>query len=459
MREPAAAFSPLPLRARSVVELLDTSVKVYKQYFWVLLAWSALINLLSVLTSCVWFLATPIFLGVAACCVAAAVRGQNVSFKQCWQFAQSRFGGMLGWYLLTMLIIFAVMFVLSALSIGAGVYLFAFFSSATSTTQGVSATVYFVSVAVILSIVSIGLFTWGHIAPVVVCMEENNPNKSILRRSWDLMQGNWMRATSLMTILTLAAFALWAMFLAAGALVMGFDKVQQAFSGAYSPGFWTIFGVIMSSYLLVFTLFMPAFLLAIVLFYLDIRVRKDALDLEWTTHVTAPPASQNAPLAPTISAPVSPANAPIGAAIPIGFENVAPSVPAAPLQTAPTTPMQPPPVVPSANIFEIPPAAPQPDASPWSQAVENADEETKPSETVAAWQSLIEEPTPVVPASNTAEVNEITCPACGKKSPANYLFCMGCGQSLSGAANPTTNTIPQAPPDTSSNAPSNALRW
>ena len=293
MREPASAFTPLPLRARSVLELLDTSLKVYKQYFWVLLAWSALVNILGVLASLVCsgfgsFLFTPIFLGVVACCVAAAVRGQNLTFNQGWQFAQARFGGMLGWFLITMLISIVAIGVLCVLAFALGALLAPLISGSNPTIEAVLATTYIVAVSVVISIVSVALITWAHMAPLVVCMEENNTEKKILPRSWDLMQGHWMRATSLMTILSLAGFALMIIIWAAGGLLIGLDNVRQAFEGSFSSSFWLVMVVMMSSYILVFMLFTPAFLIAIVLFYLDIRIRKDALDLEWTTHATAP---------------------------------------------------------------------------------------------------------------------------------------------------------------------------
>src|SRR5215216_4333631 len=96
-------FTPLPLSARNVLELIDTSLKVYKQYFLVLLGWSALLHLVSLgvarlpgVGGLLAFSLTPLQIAVAACSVAAAVRGQDVSFGQCWEFAKARYPGMIG---------------------------------------------------------------------------------------------------------------------------------------------------------------------------------------------------------------------------------------------------------------------------------------------------------------------------------------------------------------------------
>ena len=437
MREPAPAFTPLPLRARSVLELLDTSLKVYKQYFWVLMGWSAVVNIVGALASttcgsCGMVILTPIFLGVAACCVSAAVRGQNVTFGQCWQFAQARFGGMLGWYLLTMLIATVVICLVSGVFFGIGLAAAPAFSNLDSVSQGILITIYIIVATVVISLVSVALLTWAHIAPLVTCMEENNPDKKILPRSWELMSGHWGRGISLMSILSLAALALIVIIYAAAALIIGLDTVVGAFEGDLTPSFWVILVVMVVGYALVFMLFTPAWLLAMVLFYLDLRVRKDALDLEWTTHATAPSVAP----ATAYAAPVNTATS---------FQNLTPTP--APVQPAPPlTPIQPalqPPIQPTSSVtnaatdttpltFEVPnfEAAPLSATAALNQTpVENPVE--APTET-ASWQSLIEPDAPSVPQLASANEIEVTCPSCGAKSPSSYVFCMSCGARLSG---------------------------
>jgi hypothetical protein len=132
-------FPPLPLRARGVIELLDLTIKVFRRYFGVLVAWAAILiggyflvagmGAASMGTSlfrnptpdailgAVWtvgalmfgagllgFLCYPLVVGAVACCVAAAVRGQRVTFAQCWEFTRPRYGPMLLYVFLTGLV-------------------------------------------------------------------------------------------------------------------------------------------------------------------------------------------------------------------------------------------------------------------------------------------------------------------------------------------------------------------
>lgn len=448
MREPAPVFTPLPLRARNVLELLDTSLKVYKQYFWVLIGWSALVNIFGALASttcgsCGMVILTPIFLGVAACCVSAAVRGQNVTFGQCWQFAQARFGGMLGWYLLTMLISTLVIGLLSGVFFGIGIVAAPAFSNSASLSQGILITVYIVVACLIVSIVGVGFLTWAHLAPLVSCMEENNPNKKVLPRSWELMGGHWGRGISLMSILSLAALALIAIIYAVAILIVGLDTVVGAFSGDMTPSFWVVLLVMVSGYALVFMLFTPAWLIAMVLFYLDLRVRKDALDLEWTTHATGPSV-------PATTAYAAPNAAPAVTS----FQNLTPApttTETTPMQTLIQTPVDA--SVSPPDSSSVSPSDSLPDSSVPSQAAPSTTSFEVPSFEAAppspplsppettSWQSLIEEPSsPLTSPSLPLSQNEITCPACKAKSPAGYAFCMSCGRQLPDSASDTVSS-------------------
>jgi hypothetical protein len=65
----------------------------------------------------------PLILGAAACCIAAAVRGQSVTFKQCWQFTKPRYGQILGLFLASLTITWIALMgymVLCGLIIGLG---------------------------------------------------------------------------------------------------------------------------------------------------------------------------------------------------------------------------------------------------------------------------------------------------------------------------------------------------
>lgn len=507
-------FTPLPLRARNVLELLDTALKVYKQYFWVLLGWSAIVNLVAPLTGCGGILPlilTPLELGVAACCISAAVRGQPVRFGQCWQFSQSRFGGMLGWFLIAGLIATVIFSVVMIVLFGAGAFIAPLFQGNNLTLQAVVTAFGFLTAALILGVVATALLAWTHFPPLIVCMEENNRDKNIMRRSWDLLNGHWGRAISLMTILSLAMLALFAIMGVVAALIIGIDNVQKAFTGSNSAffesgGFFAaLIGLSFGSGM-VMTLFAPAMTLAVTLFYLDLRVRKDALDLEWTAHVTAPPvapsppapygapggapyagpygtppagpyaahpAPPGTPYGTTYGAPPPAPGAPYGVPPytnpqypnapypPPSTVAPAPAAAPAPQNAVPTTVAHPAPVTPAPTPVapllppigiptEAPPIAP-PMASPGVAPLEAAPVESSPTTSTTSppaavpWQTLLNEtseatPNAVItpasaeaPAAPTA-TGEITCPNCGTRSPAGYLFCMSCGAQL-----PTTS--------------------
>lgn len=472
MREPAQQFSPLPLRARNVLELLDTSLKVFKQYFWVLIAWSVLLNVIGMATS-MWFLLTPLLLGICACCVAAAVRGQRVTFGQCWQFGSQRFGNMLLWYLLTTLISVLVIFGLSLLFFGIAMGGIWAFSGANSQIQLIGGVIGFAVMLVLFSTAMVVVFTWSNIAPIIVCMEENNPEKRVLRRSWDLMQGNWIRATTLVSLLSLASVALFVMMSGGSALIIGLEDVKKAFTGtqgAETPAFWMFFVSLMFGYTGVLILTQPAMLLAMVLFYVDLRIRKEALDLEWTTHVTAPDAPPTSYAPPVAAGAYAPA---------MGFENLTPQAPQAANYPAAAgsgvsagmPPVAPPPAytptpqapfqtpigqaptptvsgagfgVSPAPVAPVMPAAPatQPASStPYAPATPEASNaafapavfETPAAPATMAWQSLVEEPAEHASQPAPPATQEITCPRCGARSPENYIFCMSCGTRLDSA--------------------------
>src|SRR5688572_8219363 len=104
---PEAAFAPMPLRVRGVLETLDVAIKAFKQYFWVMVAWAAIVNGINTIPGVSYFsyfFTPPLIIGAASCCVAAAVRGQRVSFVQCWHFTQPRYWSIVGMHVCALLV-------------------------------------------------------------------------------------------------------------------------------------------------------------------------------------------------------------------------------------------------------------------------------------------------------------------------------------------------------------------
>ena len=378
-------FAPLPLRARGVLENLDLAFKLFRQYWKPLLAWGAIANglmLLALATSLSFLVGPPLLIGPVCCVLAAAVRGQAVGFKQCWAFSSPRLGNVLAMHLLSSLIVGAIGGVL-----GLGLVMLG--SAASSSLSGASflwlGILFFILIAVVGSTLLSLMLAWQGMVTVVCCMEDEHRSTSALKRAWTLLRGRWKAALGLLTILNLALAALTGVLYGIAALFLGFGALGQAFSGRGDEmAIVALIGGLVVSGWLIFTLFLPIYYLAQALFYLDARVRNEALDLEWNAHRTGEavgpamaqvqygsPAHEAQTFFPTVEAPSgmasswSPtAEAPFNthaAPEPATYPDFAPASTSTPAATAPSPFAAPPQPAPSGA--PAPPVAPEP-ASP-----------------------------------------------------------------------------------------------
>jgi hypothetical protein len=93
--------------------------------------------------------------------------------------------------------------------------------------------------------------------------------------------------------------ALWAIFVACGVLLVGISTLQDVYNGrSTGSAMWGLFGVWGASMVALWVAWNPIFYLTLILFYLDLRIRKEALDLEWTAHTTTPAEALNASQSP-----------------------------------------------------------------------------------------------------------------------------------------------------------------
>lgn len=291
-------FNPFPLRARGSLEIFDAAIKLYKQYFWVLLGWSAIVAGASVFGSILPFggmaamFITPLAIGSVVCCLAASVRGQNVEFGQCWRFTQPRYWMMLGMHLLASLIGSLVIVVLLAVSVGvvvAGVFAF---RESSGLVQAVMATLAFVVLGTVMTIVGTVFFTWMGLVPIVICMEEDKRGTTALGRAYDILRGHWLRITTLMALVGLGMLALLAILGGLAALAVGVGRIGELMQGrgVDDAMVWVGIAAMGLAYTILWIVWTPLYYLILAVFYLDVRVRQEALDLEWTAHTTAPPA-------------------------------------------------------------------------------------------------------------------------------------------------------------------------
>lgn len=299
----APPFAPLPVRARGTLEIFDTAFKLFRRYAGVLLAWSFLSSLINLvpLGFFAYVFTLPLFYGCAACVIAAAVRGQNVGFGQVWGFTKPRYGAILGVLILAGLLMFALTI---GISLGLGV-LGALAASALSGLGTVAVVVFqIVSVlggAVLTSLILALAIGWSTLAPLVACLEDQHRGSSAMSRALSLMSGHWRKACAVSTILGLATTAI---LLILGTTITflfygGWDKFigTDASDSAVLKSLLGFGGIST----LFYTVSLPLLALVTGVFYLDLRTRKEALDLEWTNYAAKPEPSPDQVPAPGVA--------------------------------------------------------------------------------------------------------------------------------------------------------------
>jgi hypothetical protein len=291
-----ASFAPMPLRVRGVLENLDVAIKAFKQYFWVLVGWAALVNLVNAIpfVNYVSYLFTPpLMIGAACCCVAAAVRGQRVTWRQCWRFTEPRYWSLVAMHVVAGIVLFVMVILIIVVITFGTVYaimsLSAAFEQLPTYLQVILGIVGALFALIFFSLLMTVLAAWHSMVGIVVCMEEDKRNTRALGRAWELLSGQWKLVISLMMLLGMGILVLWMVLGATGALLMGLPNLRNMMNGTVSENtMWTAAIAFAFGSWLLFSLYMPIHYLALTLLYLDLRVRKEALDLEWTAHTTAP---------------------------------------------------------------------------------------------------------------------------------------------------------------------------
>ena len=295
LASPAAEFAPLPLRQRGVLETLDVAFKLFRQYWKPLVAWAAIaafVNLIPVLNYVTFFFTPPLIIGAVCCCVAAAVRGQNVGFKQCWRFLKPRYWNVVAMHVLASIVFFVALFglfLVAALAFAAVTPLFSSISDGwVSVVLGIIAVVLFL---VVFGVIATALGMWQSLTAIVACMEDDPQNNGAMRRAWNLMKGNWRAVVNISMILGLAMLVLWGILAGVSSVLLGMGTLRNIVRGYDvfndSGIFSIVASMVLSSYVLMLV-YLPLHYLAAALLYLDFRVRKEALDLEWTAHASAP---------------------------------------------------------------------------------------------------------------------------------------------------------------------------
>ncbi|MEO6907518.1 MAG: hypothetical protein ABI210_06470 [Abditibacteriaceae bacterium] len=285
------ARDQLPLRKRGTLEIFDVSLKLFKRYFVPIIVWSLISGLVGLAgmvipgAGLVSFVVTPFLLGAVGCCLAAAVHGRDVTIGDCWNFSKKRYGSILLVYFLSSLlaIIFALalIFVFVLLGLG-GAYVFSR-QLISSTAGSISIAVLIIVAGLFTSVFFACLFAWMGMVPLALCLEgDGKDNVRFLRRTYNLMSGHWWRIFGLVSLVGIAILGLAVILMGMASVIIGIGTLKEITSGHISPESVTkIIAGYVGSFSIISILWAPFYYLALGVQYLDLRVRKEALDLEW----------------------------------------------------------------------------------------------------------------------------------------------------------------------------------
>jgi hypothetical protein len=183
--------------------------------------------------------------------------------------------------LVTVVLVFALAMIVGILSFFAiSVFSRLFFSSDVTSILGV---VGIVIVCLCASVFVACLFAWMGMVPLALCLEGDGKDSGrFLRRTYDLMRGNWWRIFGLVSLVGLAILGLMVIFMGMASLIVGFGTLKDVASGHISPeSVSRLVAGYVGSFSLISILWSPFYYLSLGVQYLDLRVRKEALDLEW----------------------------------------------------------------------------------------------------------------------------------------------------------------------------------
>ena len=361
-------YAALPVRQRGTLEIIDTALKLYRRYFGVLMGWSALVIVASVLTSQFGIvLVYPLMAGACSCAIAAAVRGQRITFGQVWDFSKPRYGALVLIAFVEILLLgvaIVVIMLASALIMVGGAWLLSAIKAPDSVTA-VLAVIGAIFAVLVFSILSVMAYAWLGLVPIIACLEDEHRGLSAMSRAWTLMKGSWGRVLGLSTLLSIAMAAVSGIVIGTLALL---GESLNVFSNNDSTSSVIAAGLAYMGFLGAFFLFWnPIQNLILAVLYLDLRVRNEALDLEWSSYASTPlpvenNAVQAAPTAPELAQQL--AQNPLDTAPTI---NDSPASLSASPQIRPPAPM-PPRAVEVEPVVSAKPPAPAPVSIPASQA-------------------------------------------------------------------------------------------
>ncbi|MDO4791458.1 MAG: glycerophosphoryl diester phosphodiesterase membrane domain-containing protein [Buchananella hordeovulneris] len=214
-------------------------------------------------------LGTSVLMGVLVLAVSRAVLGRVLTFGQIWEQVKGRILPLIGQSF--------IISVVTAVVSGGIIFVFAIMMAGAFTASSVAGGLLLIFVGIVLAAVAGALFyvRWS-VAPAVLILEQSKIFKS-LGRSWELTKGHFWRIFGVFFVTALITGVI-------NALISGVFSIPVALIAATGSGpaefSWAVifFTTLISSASAAITVPFTASVMSLV--YIDLRIRKEGLDVE-----------------------------------------------------------------------------------------------------------------------------------------------------------------------------------
>ena len=248
-----------------------------------------LIALSTLVPTSLALVATALLQGIISLEVSRATLGEKLKTRGLWRLAKGRLGQMVLWAL--MLTGFIVVYVLVS-SIATGL-LFAATTVTTDVNSGVAAVLGSLAITLLIGLAFGAIAAWlgikTSLVPSIVMLERLTLGASI-RRSWQLTRGNFWRTLGAQLLIGVIIYA--ATYIVSipitliGYIIIGLTNPTDD-EGAYVLSFVIMYLVIGMITVVVGAIGLVMQSASLALIYIDIRMRKEGLDLELLRYVEA----------------------------------------------------------------------------------------------------------------------------------------------------------------------------
>ncbi|GAA1083219.1 glycerophosphoryl diester phosphodiesterase membrane domain-containing protein [Nocardiopsis metallicus] len=235
---------------------------------------SPLVSLLSLVGGLITLVGGAILLGLLAAVVAMAVLGRRLTVAEAWEAVRGQVGSIIGlaFIKLGMQIIMAIVFFIAMMIVVFVAVLLSFAFQSFGAAVAVGLLIVLVGIA---AVAAPALWIWIRLyyAMPLVVLERLGPFQAIAR-SWRLSQGAWWRTFGYWLLALLIVFVVNLILGLPFGVVLGFDVLPY---GDYGVVVTAVISYVIT--VLVYALTQPFLAGVNTLLYLDLRMRREGLDL------------------------------------------------------------------------------------------------------------------------------------------------------------------------------------